>query len=704
MDQQRRLLLFFTLSLTILIGWSQFVVPIFFPPPLRNVKNLAELLNTDGPVSALLPENVAPELSASPVGDPVPDAKPTIVRHEPRTVVIGSDDPKSDYFLQVQLTSLGGAVDSVRLNDERYPEVGQRGTPLTLIGHDPNVAQKTLALQLKAIDQQLGKETLETVHWEVIEATPAAAAFRFTAPDGSLTVTKRYRLDPVKLPTAGDLDSFRDASTAGYQLHLALQIENRARRPLEFQYSLRGPVGLPLEDPHNSSKHNDVRMGFLSAGDYVDHRTFTAAEAVQQEKAAAAAAKAAQKAGIVEASKIEVWKRPIQYLGVDTQYFTALVHPVGDQLKSPSIETSQAVVISERAEPKFADVSVLMTSPVRTLGPAGATDGSDRLLNEFVLYAGPKREALLAPLKAESVLDYGWFAPVVRLMLGIVHALHSLGLNYGLSIILLTCLVRAAMIPLTLHQAKSMEKMKELQPKIKALHEKYKENPESLSPEEMRQMQEVNLKMFAGCLPLFAQMPIFIALYRALQVSVDLRMAPLHMFGNWIDNLASPDAMFAFGFALPFVAWTEFNLLPILSIVLMQVNQKLTMPPPADEEQAMQYRMMNIMMYLMVVFFYRVPAGLCLYFIMSSVWGMTERLLMKRFAAAKSAGSSPPPAAGAPVPKPEPAPSKPSMFDGFRDKLRELQELADKEASARRDKNAGSGGNNGKSKKQRGRR
>ncbi len=703
MDQQRRLLLFFTLSLTILIGWSQFVVPIFFPQPQRNVKNLAELLNADGPVSALLPENVVPEVAATPDDGQVAEVKPVIAQHEPKSAVIGSEDPKSDFFLQVQLTSLGGAVESVRLNDERYPEVGQRGTPLTLVGHDPSVSEKTLALQLKAIDQQLGNETLETVHWELVESSTSTAAFRFTAPDGSLTVTKRYRLDPVKLPEAGDLNSFRDASTEGYQLHLALQIENHDRRPLEFRYSLRGPVGLPLEDPHNSSKHNDVRMGFLSAGGYVDHRTFTAAEAVQQENAAAAAAKAAKQAGVVEASKIEIWKRPIQYLGVDTQYFTALVHPVGDQLQSPSIETSQAVVISERSEPRFADVSVLLTSAVRTLAPAGAKDGSDRLEDEFILYAGPKREALLAPLKADPVLDYGWFAPVVRLMLGIVHALHSLGLNYGLSIILLTCLVRAAMIPLTLHQARSMDKMKELQPKIKALHEKYKENPESLSPEEMRQMQEVNLKMFAGCLPLFAQMPIFIALYRALQVSVDLRMAPLHLFGNWIDNLASPDAMFAFGFALPFVAWTEFNLLPILSIVLMQVNQKLTMPPPADEEQAMQYRMMNIMMYVMVVFFYRVPAGLCLYFIMSSLWGTTERLLMKRFAAAKPAGGSPPPSDVALVPKPDPAPAKPSMFDGFRDKLRELQELADKDAATRREKDAG-GANNGKSKKQRGRR
>lgn len=683
MDQQRRLLLFFTLSLGILIGWSQFVVPIFFPlPPRPDRANLADLLNQDVPVSALFPENVR---------RPLADAEASVTkipRHPAKSVLLGSESVDSEFFLAVKLTSMGGSVESIRLNDPRYPEIGKRGTPLTLVGHEPAAKDHTFSMQLKAIDEQLAGETLESVHWELVEHNASVATFRFTAPDGSLTIQKKFSLVPVRLPEQGNLESFRDTSSEGYQLHLDVTLENHRAEQQAVQYVLRGPVGLPLEDPHNSYKHNDVRMGFLRDGGTVDHSSLLAAKVVEQAKA----------------EKPEIWKRPIQYLGVDTQYFAALVHPVADQLKAPTIESSQAVLMGTRKEPRFADVSVLLTSTERELAPGKP------LTDQFVLFAGPKRQALLAPLKAESILDLGWFAPVVRIMLAIVHALHAVGLNYGFAILGLTCLVRAVMIPLTLHQARSMEKMKELQPKIKTLHEKYKKDPASLSPDEMRQMQEVNLKMFAGCLPLLAQMPIFIALYRALQVSVDLRMAPFHLFGNWIDNLASPDALFAFGFAIPFLTWTEFNLLPILSIVLMQINQKLTMPPPADEEQAMQYRMMNIMMYVMVIFFYRVPAGLCLYFIMSSVWGTTERLLMKRLSArpqaadpaAELAGSSPQPAAATPAAAV--TPEKPSLFSEMKRQFKELQELADKEASIRRaDANGNSKGQDRKPNKKRGR-
>jgi YidC/Oxa1 family membrane protein insertase len=680
MDQQRRLTLFFTLSLAILLIWSQVIVPQFFPAPPKPAP-LAEFEDAlfDFPVSALAPANVGGAAAME-------AAKPGIADHPRKTIELGSPDPQGVFFLHVTLSTRGAVVDSIRLNDPRYPEFGDRGTPLTLVGHDPLAEKKTFATVLEAFDDQLDGRTLEEVDWEIVpdSVSDSGAKFRIVSPDGRLEITKEYILKQAA-PGEGDPAAQRDAWAEGYQLHLAMQVRNLGDGPQEIEYRLRGPVGLPLEDPLNSHKFRDVRMGFLRAGGGVDTSLFTAQEAVEQE----------------EANTIEVWKRPLQFLGVDTQYFAALVQPVEDQSKSLTIAAAQAEVISSGKEKQFADVSVLMTSVPRKLASAGA--GDDQFTDRYVLYAGPKREELLATMHAEAVLDYGWFAPLVRLMLGILNGLQGMGLGYGLAIIGLTCVVRAAMIPLTRHQYRSMDRMKELQPKIKMLHEKYKKNPESLSPDEMRQMRDVNLKVFSGCLPLFMQMPIFIALYRSLQVSVDLRMAPFHLFGNWIDNLASPDAMFAFGFTLPFLGWSEFNLLPWLSIGLMLVNQKFTMPPPADEEQALQYKMMNVMMLVMVVMFYRVPSGLCLYFIASSLWGTSERLLMKRLAAKPATGgdatapvatTTPPPTPTAPS-----APAKPSMLDDFKAKLRELQNLADKDGSLRRETT-----DSGKSKKPRGRR
>ena len=139
----------------------------------------------------------------------------------------------------------------------------------------------------------------------------------------------------------------------------------------------------------------------------------------------------------------------------------------------------------------------------------------------------------------------------------------------------------------------------------------------------MELFRKHNYNPLAGCLPLLMQFPIFISLYTAIRTSVDLRLASF----LWIDNLAAPDALFRLPFALPFVG-QDFNLLPILTICLFIAQQKLFMPPPESEEQAMQYKMMKFMMVFMGFLFYRVPAGLCIYFITSSLWGMSERKLL----------------------------------------------------------------------------
>uniref|UniRef100_A0A7C4LK48 Membrane protein insertase YidC n=1 Tax=Schlesneria paludicola TaxID=360056 RepID=A0A7C4LK48_9PLAN len=674
MDQQRRLLTFITLSLAIMLLWTNVVVPLLVPPRPAPPKHLSELSTeaADRPVSALRPANVPAKAAVS---SALPD-------HPPRTVVLGSDDPASGYFFSVRLSTLGASIESIRLNDSRYPEVGDRRSLLTIVGHDPDVAERTFATRLEALDKQLLGKSLENIHWEIVPGTETSSSvrFRIVSPDGKLELTKHYELQPLpagKTPTPDTRDTWAE----GYFVKLRFTVRNLDVEPVKVEYELRGPVGLPLEDPENASKHRDIRLGFLGPGGVVDDRTFSATEAVKDKRA----------------KDIEVWKRPIQYIGVDTQYFAALLHPLQDQLKSPTIAATRAEVIKEGPEDSYADLSVTLSSVARTLQPFGQE--AAEFTDEFVLFAGPKRRSLLAALKADAVLDYGWFAPIVVVMLWILNSLNAVGLNYGVAIIGLTCLVRAAIFPLSRYQARSMEKMKELQPKIKQLHEKHKKNPESLTREEMRTLQEVNLKMMWGCLPLLAQMPIFFALYRALQISVDLRMAPMHIVGSWIDNLAAPDALFPFGFRLPFLGWSEFNLLPVITIVLFILNQKLTMPPPADEEQALQYKMMNIMMGVMGIFFYRVPSGLCVYFITSSIWGMAERLLLKRWAEWHPQPASSPPVAApeSSAAKPtaarpsETVSAKPSLFTEWKNNLRKLQELADKPPSATREVPGGKG-------------
>jgi len=207
-----------------------------------------------------------------------------------------------------------------------------------------------------------------------------------------------------------------------------------------------------------------------------------------------------------------------------------------------------------------------------------------------------------------------------------------------LAILLLTVIVRLAMYPLSKKQALNAQKMQELQPEIKKLHEKYKKDMEARTKAQQELFRKHNYNPLSGCLVMFVQLPIFIGLYRSLMVDIELRQAPL--LGpsiRWCSNLAAPDMFFDWsGFMPTFVVegtgilglGPYFNILPIVTVILFIWQQKMFMPPPADEQAAMQQKIMKYMMVFMGILFFKVASGLCVYFIASSLWGITERKLL----------------------------------------------------------------------------
>lgn len=638
--EQRRIVLFIALSMAILIGWSNVIMPRLFPPPPKADKvaeaaeeAVQEDARPDGvPANAMAPANVAAAGAVAAVEPPpvAPAGKvPAIAapvaavpRHPREIVHLGSLDPASPFFLGVELTSEGAAVVNIELNDKRYPEFGRRGTPLTILGTDPLATVKTFGLRSSDVDKQLKRlesELLDTVNWEVVPGskTDHAVEFRIVSPDGTLEFTKRYELAEL---TAEQLKTplIRDTLADGYDLTLTVSIRNLSQVAKTLTYVLQGPVGVPLEDPSNSSKWRDVRMGFLDDDGTVDPRHMRTREVVAER----------------DKETPEVWRRPLKYIGVDNKYFAALIQPLGDELKARTIESAQPVVIAEhRTKIDYSDVSVELTSPALEIPPGGSVS------NSFEMFAGPKKKELLASLSATSIVfdneGSGFFLflwnlfqieTIAEFMLFLLKSLHGLGVGYGIAIIMLTAVVRGAMFPLSKKQVANMEKMKKLQPELQALQKKYAQQPEQFVQAQRELFRKHQYHPAQGCLPVFVQMPIFVGLYWALNTSLDLRMAPF----LWIDSLASPDDLFPLPFTVPFLEWTQFNLLPILTIVLFVAQQKLTMPPPTTEEQAMQYKVMNFMMIFMGAMFYRVPAGLCLYFIASSLWGIIERWLLSR--------------------------------------------------------------------------
>jgi len=183
---------------------------------------------------------------------------------------------------------------------------------------------------------------------------------------------------------------------------------------------------------------------------------------------------------------------------------------------------------------------------------------------------------------------------------------------------------------------------------MKKLQEKYKGDKQAQAQATMELYRKHKVSPASGCMPLFLQMPIFMGLYYCLQESVQFRLAPF----LWIDNLAAPDMLIWWGQWIPWISDPDnlggmlylgpyFNLLPIFAVAFMVVQQKMMSPPAQNEEQEMQQKTMQIMMGVMGIFFYKMAAGLCLYFIASSMWGLAERKLLPK----KSSQAAEPPVA-----------------------------------------------------------
>jgi YidC/Oxa1 family membrane protein insertase len=250
--------------------------------------------------------------------------------------------------------------------------------------------------------------------------------------------------------------------------------------------------------------------------------------------------------------------------------------------------------------------------PLRRLVAAGDALASARI----ELYLGPSDYDLLKSYgrHLEKTLDLGWklFRPLSELVLTFMNWLHRWIPNYGVIIIILSILTKGMFYPLTRTSTRSMKRMQEVQPKIKALQEKYKDNREKLSQEMMKLYREEKINPMASCLPLLVQSPVFIALYQVLRQTIALRQAP---FMLWIHDLAQPDALFQFPVSLPLFG-QHFNLLPILMSLSMYFQTKITPTTGTGGQMAIMNTMMPVMM---LVFFYNMPSGLVIYWLVNTL-------------------------------------------------------------------------------------
>ena len=238
----------------------------------------------------------------------------------------------------------------------------------------------------------------------------------------------------------------------------------------------------------------------------------------------------------------------------------------------------------------------------------------------YTLFIGPKKQSLLWELGMKDVMEFGMWRWVCYPMVWVLNLFNSWIPNYGIAIILLTILVRLVFWPLTHKSTISMRRMSEIQPKVKEIQKRFKDNPQRLQQEMMACYRENKVNPMASCLPMLVQIPVFIALFTVLRSAVELRYAPF----LWIADLSEPEALGADSW---FPWFGGLNILPILMAATMALQSALT-PSPAmgDEDKAKQQRMMMmIMMPVMMLFmFYSFPSALSLYWTLSQVVSIAQ--------------------------------------------------------------------------------
>ncbi len=214
----------------------------------------------------------------------------------------------------------------------------------------------------------------------------------------------------------------------------------------------------------------------------------------------------------------------------------------------------------------------------------------------------------------EKNVDFGMFDDIAKIFFHVLNFLFSITKNYGLAIIMLTILIQIILFPLTRKSLQSMESMKRIQPELKLLQTKYKNDPKKLNIEIMNLYKSKKVNPFGGCLPMIIQMPIFIALFMMLRGAVELRHAP---FILWIKDLSQPDTLFH-------TAGLGIHILPILMGLFMFIQQKMTSADPSHKT------MMAMMPILFVFIFWSFPSGLVLYWLMSNILTILEHLFIFR--------------------------------------------------------------------------
>ncbi len=554
MNDIRRTILWVIFGFSMVLLWDQWQVyngrkATFFPSPAQTATTATAPPAVISSVPTGVPATPAVAGATQVPGTNTPLTPATKVPDAPREQVVIESD-----VLKLTLDSEGGSI--VRAEFVKHLDMTNKAKHFVLLDDSKD---RMYMAQTGLIAGGAGGSTFPT-HKTVMTAVPAERTLkegeqelviRFESPElGGVKLVKTYTL-----------------TRGSYAVAVKHEVVNMGTTPVSPQLYLQL-----------------VRDGNKPPGESSFYSTFTG-PAVYTE------AQKYQKVDFkdIENNKVDIEKTATNGYVAMVQHYFASAWLLGDGI--------QRDLFMRKVDTNL--YAAGMIAPLENIAP-----GTSKTI-EAKFFAGPQEEKVLESLAPGLglVKDYGWLTILAKPLYWLLDKLHSFINNWGWSIVALVVLLKAAFYWLNAKAYASMAKMKAVNPKITAMRERLKDNPQQMQQEMMRIYREEKVNPMGGCFPIMVQIPVFIALYWVLLSSVEMRNAPWIL---WIHDLSSPD---------------PFYILP-LTMTLTTVLQTALNPIPPDPLQA---KMMWFMPLAFSVMFFFFPAGLVLYWITNNILAIAQQ-------------------------------------------------------------------------------
>jgi YidC/Oxa1 family membrane protein insertase len=520
---------------------------------------------------------------------PTPPKKPTKVAHQETPAQIEKTNKEP-----AQSQSAAAGVENVEKPKEIAVETQPArkitvDTPLFRIALSERGAAVTSDV-LKAYHETVDKNSplKEIIHKEAKNGTFLTSISGSTSQNLDHTVfSTDFKGDTLEVKEQGGQIRFQHRLTSGlivekiykfvpdsYLVGLTVKVFNGGNKPY------KGSMALELE---NSLGQGSGRYAFAGPSGLINNK-------LEQ----------------VEVKKIKdhgFFSGKVQWAAIEGRYFMTCIIP-----------------------PKDATAEIKMAADDNTIKNQVVIDMGELAPNQeksidYTLFMGPKSVSLLKSYdnSLDRAVNFGWFDFLAKPCLWFMNFIYRFIPNYGIAIILLTILSRGIFWPLAKKSYKSMGEMRRLQPLMKEIREKYKDDKTQMNQEMMALYRTYKVNPMGGCLPMLIQLPVFFALYRMLYSAIELRHAP---FFGWINDLSAPDRLFHFGFKIPFMD-PPYGI-PVLTLVMgatMLIQQKMS-PQAGDPSQA---KMMMLMPVVFTFIFINFSSGLVLYWLVSNLFSIAQQ-------------------------------------------------------------------------------